>query len=321
MRKLIGTLLAAATLAPGAGAYPWPLKPFGQPHPVQGNFGDPRTIFFNQPPESIYSPGIFNFHNGIDISAPGGTPVYPVADGRVHILSPTVVAVLTPGAEFKYVHINPVVFEGEPVFRSSTVLGYVATWARHLHFTEIRHHRVVDPLRRGAIAPYFDQTKPVVTELVVRDESGATITAPPYRVCRTVSVSAAAEDPTSMPIPGIHAGLPVTPAIVAWELRTADGRVVVPHRLAVDFLHGLPTNKQFWSIYAHGTFQNVARFGHTQVARLEGYYLFRLAPRLDTTRLPNGMYVLTVTAEDVRGNQGRLSETLTVANGTSDCAA
>src|SRR5438105_2993845 len=229
-------------LAPAAGAYPWPLKPFDRPHPVQANFGDPRTIFFNQPPESLYSPGIFNFHNGIDISAPGGTPVYPVADGRVHILSPTVVAVRAPGFEFKYVHINPVVFEGEYAFRSSTVLGYVAVWAEHLHLTEIRHHRVVNPLRRGAITPYVDHTDPVVRELVVRDEHGDQFKAP-YRLCGTVSISAVAEDPSSMPVPGIREGLPLSPAILAWELRTADRRTVVPYRVVVDFLHGLPTNK------------------------------------------------------------------------------
>ena len=139
-------------------------------------------------------------------------------------------------------------------------------------------------------------------------------------MCGTVSISAAADDPTSMPVPGIHAGLPLSPALVAWNLRAPDGALVVPYRRAVDFLRGLPTNKHFWSVYAHGTFQNVARFGRTQVARLEGYYLFRLVPHLDTENLRNGDYTLTVTARDARGNQGTLSETLTVANGTPDCA-
>ena len=319
MRNLIGTLLAAATLAPAAAAYPWPLKPFDRPHPIRGNFGDPRTIFFDQPPLSLGGPGLFSFHNGIDISANGGTPVYPVADGRVHILSPTIVAVRSPGVEFKYVHINPAVVEGELVRRSRTVIGYVASWALHLHFTEIRGNRAVDPLRRGAISPYFDHTKPVVSELVVRNQDGDRLS-PPYTLCRTVSISAAAADPTSMPVPGAFAGLPVTPAIVSWQLRAARGPLVIPRRIAVDFLRGLPPNSRFWSIYAHGTFQNTARFGHMQLARLEGYYLFLLAPRFDTTELRNGSYVLTVTAQDARGNQSTLSVALTVANGASGCA-
>ncbi len=173
-------------------------------------------------------------------------------------------------------------------------------------------------MRRGAIQPYFDHTTPVVTEVVLRDPDGRQLERP-FSLCGRVTVAAAAQDPTSMLIPGARADLPVTPAIVSWSLRTAAGQLVVAPQIAVDFLRGLPPNSLFWSVYARGTFQNTARFGHLQLSRLEGYFLFLLAPRFDTTRLTNGAYVLTITAEDARGNQGTLSETLIVANGASGC--
>ncbi len=320
MRKLVSVVAAALLWPAAAAAYPWPLKPFHEPHAVRSNLGDPRTVFFDQPPEAVDGPGLFSFHNGIDISAPAGTPVYPVADGTVHFQSPTVIAVRAPGVEFKYVHILPVVYEGEFVHRSRTVLGYVAAWARHLHFTEIRHHHVVNPLRRGGITPYFDHTNPVVSELVIRTQDQREVEKP-YTVCGTITIAAAADDPQSMPSPLPWTGLPVTPAIVSWSMRAVAGPVVVPPRVVADFLRGLPPNRRFWDVYERGTFQNSAHFGHIQLVRLEGYYLFYLARSFDTRTLPNGAYVLTVTAQDARGNQGMLSETVTVANGPAGCTA
>src|SRR5205085_7796364 len=55
-------------------SYPWPLKPFDRPHPVRGNFDDPRVDFVGDELAS-------NFHFGVDISAADGTAVYAVAPG------------------------------------------------------------------------------------------------------------------------------------------------------------------------------------------------------------------------------------------------
>src|SRR5919202_3855047 len=87
---LLCTLLATAALTSSApvAAYPWPIKPFNQAHPVRGNFGDPRTYFsWLATTAGLNGPGTFSFHNGIDISAKAGTPVYPVASGVAHVLS------------------------------------------------------------------------------------------------------------------------------------------------------------------------------------------------------------------------------------------
>src|SRR5262245_16400694 len=67
--------------------YRWPVKPFSRQHPVRGFFGDPRISNHHRSHQ---------FHFGIDISAPNGTPVYATISGRVYIhpLHPTTIAVV-----------------------------------------------------------------------------------------------------------------------------------------------------------------------------------------------------------------------------------
>jgi murein DD-endopeptidase MepM/ murein hydrolase activator NlpD len=43
----------------------------------------------------LVTAGSFTFHNGVDISAPTGTPVYPVVSGIAHVNSGDLVAVTT----------------------------------------------------------------------------------------------------------------------------------------------------------------------------------------------------------------------------------
>ena len=78
--------LAAGTQHSSAqttGGYSWPIKPFDRQHPVRGVFADPRTSFVGPPTRAgLNGPGEFSFHQGVDISAPAGTAVYPVRSGR-----------------------------------------------------------------------------------------------------------------------------------------------------------------------------------------------------------------------------------------------
>src|SRR5689334_18861813 len=76
---------ARAAVADTSYSYGWPVKPFDRPHPVRGNFGDPRTIFAGPPTQRtlLGGDGAFQFHDGVDIAAPDGTAVYPVASGTV----------------------------------------------------------------------------------------------------------------------------------------------------------------------------------------------------------------------------------------------
>jgi peptidase M23-like protein len=315
MRRGLTAILILLAVPGPASAYPWPLKPFNQPHPVRANFGDPRTVFYNQPPDSLDGPGRFGFHDGIDISAAAGTPVYPVVDGIARYISPTAIAVRAADrTDFRYMHIKPIVRQGQLVRARRTVLGYVEAWAGHVHFGEIDRGHAVNPLERGHIAPYFDHTKPTVTELALRSDNRRTAQGGALVACDTVAILAEAQDLPALPVPGPWAGLPVAPALVSWSLKAVAGPYVVRPHVSTSFVRRIPSNTRFWDVYARGTFQNVARFGHHQYSRLHGHFLYLVARALDTRKLADGQYVLTVSAEDTRGNQGRLSTTLTVDN-------
>ena len=82
----------------------------------------------------------------------------------------------------------------------------------------------------------------------------------------------------------------------------------------------LPFNKDFWQVYARGTYQNKPRFGNIQYGAVPGRYEFRLTrPSLDTRRLRDGVYTLSVKAVDARGNTGTRVENVQICNAAS-CA-
>ena len=308
--------LLALAQASAAHAYSWPIKPFGRQHPIRGNFGDPRTIFsYSLSSAALFGPGDFSFHNGVDIAVPDGTEVYPVVSGRVRAVFSDIVSVGTrDGRTFRYEHVVPVVERGERVVARETVVGYVRSGYGHVHFTEIDGMRVVNPLEPRHLTPYTDHIAPQISDVELR--AGTTLTRlDPQRVCGRVSIVADAFDMPSIPIPlGPFAGLPVTPALVRWELRRLHASVVLPLTSAADFRRVLPLQTRFWDVYARGTYQNSPRFGGIHYASMRGRYLFNVVTDFDTRSLANGLYVLTVLAGDVRGNSVTHTRQLTVAN-------
>lgn len=313
---MLGTLLVATALfsSPPAGAYPWPIKPFDKPHPVRGNFGDPRTYFsWLATTDGLNGPGTFTFHNGVDISAKSGTPVYPVVSGIAHVLSLGAVGVTTPGGRsFQYQHIEPLVFDGDSVKAGVTVIGRVNNVAGHVHLSELAGGRPINPLLRGHITPYRDRTKPVVRSIDFRNSTGVSVS--PLGLSGTVSIVVDACDRPAMNAPPPWKALPVSPALVGWSMMSLSGRQVVRDSIAANFLTGVPLNSDFWSVYARGTYQNMPRFATQYFAGMPGRYLFSLAPVFDTHAIPNGVYQLTVTAVDTRGNTGQLSTRVTILN-------
>src|SRR6266568_5201831 len=242
MRRTV-LLLAVAALVHtgGAWAYNWPLKPFKRQHPIRANFGDPRTAFLNELDDhGMNGPGAFNFHNGIDIPAKGGQPVYSVASGPVHIQSgETVVVRASDRVVFQYVHVTPVVSEGQFAVAQQTILGYVQPWAGHLHFGELDDGKITNPLQDGHLSPYRDRIKPRVGPIAVRDLSGREVSA--LGVHGRVLLTAEAYDTSSIPAPEPWRGLPVAPAVVSWRLERLSTRTtVVPQTVAVSFRQGLP---------------------------------------------------------------------------------
>lgn len=309
-------LAVALACAGTAGAYPWPVKPFNRPHPVRGGFGDPRTVFSVAPAATgLFGPGEFSFHNGVDISAPPGTPVYAVLSGTAYAASREQVNVdVRPGLIFQYDHIDPVLYPAHPVVAGKTILGYVQKAAGHVHLTEIRNSRVTNPLQKGHLSPYFDRTRPRVAAISVRDAQAQPMGF--LGVHGKVELTAEAYDTPQIPAPGSWRRMPVAPALVQWRLNRANtGAVVLPTQTAADFTTGLPLNRDFWSVYARGTYQNQPRFDQTIYAWMPGQFIFDLTPALfDTQTLKNGPYVLTVTATDVRGHRGTLQQPFFVRN-------
>lgn len=316
------SLFAAGALAGAArrvdAPYPWPVKPFDRPHPVRGSFGDPRTVF-NGPPTAqtlMAGNGSFTFHTGVDISAPDGTAVYPVESGTVRSVSRDWIAVDGGnGRVFEYWHIASTVTVGRHVDAQTTVLGHILRGCGHVHLTEIDNGVTVNPLAPGHLAPYADTTVPTVSSIRFRET--ATGKEPMPELLRgRIELLASVLDTPSLRVPGEWRGMPVTPALVTWEIRRAgDGKVVVPSHVAYDVRDRLPAPNAFWQVYARGTHQNMAVFGKHYSYMQPGVYLLRLTPGgFDTRALPDSVYELSVTATDIRGNHSTALQRFSVHN-------
>src|SRR4029453_19190778 len=162
------------------GGYPWPVKPFDKQHPVRGVFADPRTSFVGPPTRAgLNGPGEFSYHQGVDISAPAGTAVYPVRSGVVHLHSKeTVVVTSDAGDAFEYWHIVPSVREGQRVTAFESVLGRIRPGEyEHVHLTELEGGRPVNPLAPGPLTPFDDHTAPAVDDATYLDARGRNVLA------------------------------------------------------------------------------------------------------------------------------------------------
>jgi hypothetical protein len=289
------------------------VRPFDRQHPIRGYFGDPRTVGGERlGTDRSGSPGSFSFHDGIDISSSPDAPVYPVLSGVAHVLSGDLVTVTT-GTErtFQYFHITPAVQSGQPVTAYQTVLGYVKRNWGHVHLTEIDRSRVHNPLDPGHLTPYLDHTIPDVARLFFARAGGASLS--PEHLRGLIEISAEAEDLPAIPVPGHWFDFPVSPALVTWRLATAAHPIL--RATVADFRHTQPLPRDFWRVYASGTYQNFPDFAHHLYWHQPGRYLFRLTPRpLDTRRLHNGNYRITVAAADTCRNRSSLTQTIRVDN-------
>src|SRR5205085_7564798 len=121
-----GVVQTDCNAPPGPASYQWPVKPFDRPHPVRGNFGDPRTIFRGN--------GTFSFHNGVDIVAAPWTPVYPVTSGRApHAGANEIIVGTGATRRFQYWHLLRLVVPGDRVVKGRTILGLVQPLRGHVH--------------------------------------------------------------------------------------------------------------------------------------------------------------------------------------------
>lgn len=281
-----------------SGAYRWPVAPFDQAHPVRANFGDPRTRFDDHHSRDalLRGGGTFSFHQGVDISAPDGSPVYAVASGTITRARGGRVTVSCPnGRSFQYWHIQPAVRPGQRAVDGETVLGFVQPKREHVHLTQLERGRAVNPLAPGRLTPYRDETAPEVLQIVAAPDE----LDPGY-----VHLAIAAMDAPTLPVPGRWHGFPVTPSLVAWTIEQ-DGRAVMPTLIAHDVRRSVPRNVEFWETFVRGTHQNWPVYRGRKLRFRPGRYLFRLTAKpFDTTTLPAGTYEIFVTAVDTFGNLG-----------------
>jgi hypothetical protein len=271
-------------------SYCWPLEPFDSPHPVRAYFNDPRISGRSKA-----------FHFGVDISAPNGTPVFAVEAGTVHLEDPRAISVAAGDREFGYWHVVPAVKHLQEVKRHQ-LLGHIdAPWL-HVHFAERQEGEYRNPLRRGALTPWHDDTRPRIAR-VIFSRGGKDL--PAGQVHGPVDVIAEAEDSPPIPVPPPWNDLPVTPARIRWRVLRGT-EVVRPWHTPVDFSGTLLPKSAFPRIYAPGTRQNHAG--------QPGLYRFYLAHTWSTATLPDGTYSLQAQAIDLDGNAGTRTQRFTIAN-------
>jgi hypothetical protein len=314
LRFLLTVVVLLLAAAGSASAYPWPFKPFDRQHPIRGFFGDPRSVYLNGVLSGGFDgPSFLSFHQGVDISAPDGTPIYPVESGIAHYLGAATLNVDSGNdSTFQYFHIIPIVGEGQQVIAEKTILGYVQAPHGHVHLTEIEGIRSVNPLQTGHLTPFRDRTKPTIRDLVIRNQTGDVQM--PLGLCGRIQVAVDTYDTPPTPVPGKFNGLPVAPALVRWTISLLGSEGIAPWQTAADFRVSVPPNSKFTDVYAKGSYANAPRFGNQQYTSMPGRYLYLLSGNLDTTSLPNGTYVLTVQVSDERGNTATLSSRMSVLN-------
>ena len=292
LRYGLGLLLAALLFPAAASAYSWPIRPFYQPHAIRGYFDDPRL-----------SGDGTGFHFGVDISAPDGTPVYAIEPGRARVHGLAVSVLPKRGGHLlSYWHVVPEVLTNQRV-RRHQLIGEIEKGAGHVHLAERKGGNYVNPLRLGGLAPYVDDTAPILRKTTFYSAGNAI---PAASVRGTVDLTVDADDPEPFPLPPLewsHATL--APSLIRW--RVVQGPTTIRRwETAVDFRAIVLPLSLFPHIYAPGTRQN-------RPFR-PGRYEFYLAHELDTRAWPNGAYVLQVEALDEQENKGEAWFPFTVGN-------
>jgi hypothetical protein len=300
-RALLAASLAAAAavLLPTAGhangvrsSYGWPVKPFNVQHPVRGLFGDPRV-----------EGSAHQFHFGVDVSAPNGTAVYATLSGVASLLHSDVVVVdAGDGIQFSYWHIVPTVRPGARVVAYRTIIGHVEEPWAHVHFSEARDGRYLNPLRPGAMRPFYDHEPPVV-RAIQAEASGNHVSL--KAAAKTIDLVVDAYDRPTLVVPPPWSDLPTTPALIRWRITCATGPIT-SWTTAADFRLTIPAAGEFNAFFARFTRQNHAH--------RPGRYRIYLTHAWRTSDVPDGRYSIQVVASDIRGNSTRVSSTLIVAN-------
>jgi hypothetical protein len=126
----------------------WPVRPFFRPHGLRAGLNELRPS---------------GFHVGVDIQARDRARVYALQSGPAHLAGVGTVDERVQVGDFVYWHVRARVAEGQWVQALSTVLGRLVPSAVHLHLSEVRDGRYLNPLRPGGrVLPWRDTAAPVI---------------------------------------------------------------------------------------------------------------------------------------------------------------
>jgi len=317
----------------------WPVSPQHQQHPVRGTFLDPRP---DPQLGAIY-------HTGVDVAVRDDRPERGAPAGRTHrvfAIEGGVVESATPRGErgtvrighFGYGHVDARVSRGDRV-QAGDMIGWTTKGSWHVHLTEFflpgdGQRLLVNPLRpAGKLKPYVDTAPPVIHEIRFYTPAepawGRRVTGVAQlpqagrrldktRLSGIVDVRAHVSDPQSFlgwfrDVPLLAA--PHHPYRLGLLLVDRRNDQIVLRRTVYIALQELPI--ALGQHYAPGTLQNhPAQGAINRRVQGAGTYWFRLfqKPYWDTTRLPNGPYLLAVRAWDAAGNRTRADVEFAIRN-------
>jgi hypothetical protein len=127
----------------------WPLKPFHEQHPLRAGLNERRRA---------------NMHEGVDIQAADGSPVYAIQPGTATVIGVGTVDERVQVGSYQYWHIHHRVSDGQYVTPYATVVGTIIKSAGHVHVSEVQGGRFLNPLRPGGrvLAPWTDTAAPII---------------------------------------------------------------------------------------------------------------------------------------------------------------
>jgi hypothetical protein len=256
----------------------WPLKPFHRQHALRAGLNERRDG---------------SLHEGLDIQARDGQPVYAIQPGYAHILVPSGGEARVRIGNFIYWHVTIAVKEGEYVKPYSTLVGRVNRHRYgHLHLSEVTASgQFLNPLRPGGrvLSPWTDTAAPVIGR---------------PRVMPDGRVLVKAFDPQSFGVRTTYETPVLAPAGVAYQVFDEQGRRVVPLEWALRSNRVLPGNLAPL-LYAPDAAQPGFSCFATQVICKPNWDFVLaggLAPRLAAAMLGPGRFRLAVYAWDYAGN-------------------
>jgi hypothetical protein len=204
------------------------------------------------------------------------------------------------GRSFQYYHLHRAVHRGQVVVAERRVLGRVTAKRGRVHLAEIDHGQAHNPLDYGHLEPYSDRTTPTPTGLYLDGRVPRPVGSEPVGAHAQLVVAAADTAPQRALAP--YTGLRPAPALVEWRL--LHGTVHTSWQVVADFRKTEASPRDFWKVYAPGTYRNNPIFDHRLYGRTPGRYPFHV--RLDRSRLRTGWYQLEVRSPPTPAGTPRL---------------